>query len=410
MARTHKQFVVEMQEINTNIEIVGTYKKAVERVKVKCLKCGKIWEPKAYSLIQGKGCPSCSAKVGAINNQGKTGLKTTDQFIKELQTVDEFINVLGEYVNGHTNIKLKCLRCNHIWEAKPYSILQGHGCPRCAKSGTSFMEQFILLSFQEVFGQNSVLSRDRKTIGIELDIYLPELMLAIEPGNWWLHYPHIERDKRKRELCAEKGIKLITIYDKYPANEQPPYNTDCYTFSQDLNTTDHTVIKKLVLELLKISGKDVYFSDMTWEKIEEHAYENAKSMTHEIFVTRIEKIHPNVEIIDRYQNANRRLKVRCNRCGFEWSAVPANLLSGDGCRKCGTKEAHKRFIKKQEDFIKEIAAVNPEVEIIGKYSGRHAPIKTRCRICGYEWEPRASSLLRGSNHKGAKTMHNSITD
>ena len=46
-----------------------------------------------------------------------------------------------------------------------------------------------------------------------------------------------------------------------------------------------------------------------------------------------------------------------------------------------------------------------DIELIGEYTGRHNSIKVRCKICGYEWEPRFSSLLRGSSHKNAKTMH-----
>ena len=35
-------------------------------------------------------------------------------------------------------------------------------------------------------------------------------------------------------------------------------------------------------------------------------------------------------------------------------------------------------------------AINPNVEIIGIYIGRHSPVRTRCRICGYEWSPYAA--------------------
>ncbi len=95
-------------------------------------------------------------------------------------------------------------------------------------------------------------------------------------------------------------------------------------------------------------------------------------------------------VIYRYRNANKRLKVRCMTCGFEWNGVPANLLSGDGCRKCGIIKAHEGLIKKQDAFEKEVAAINPNVEIIGIYIGRHSPVRTRCRICGYEWSPYAA--------------------
>ena len=189
MARTPEQFVYEMKKINRNIEILGQYTRAVDRVLVKCKICGNEWEPKAYSLLQGKGCPFCSAKRGAVNNKGKTGLKTTEQFIKQLKSVNKSISIKGEYRNGHTDIECHCLRCGKDWMAKPYSFLQGHGCPRCAKSGTSFMEQFILLSFREVLGQTKVFSRDKTLIGMEFLNCLNWMivfflnMLRGEPGN-----------------------------------------------------------------------------------------------------------------------------------------------------------------------------------------------------------------------------------
>lgn len=408
MSYTSEQFIKKIKEINPNIVIIGTYTRAVDGVKVKCLKCNKIWEPKAYSLLQGKGCPSCSAKQGAINNKGKTGLKTTEQFVSELRLVDDTIEVLGEYRNGHTNILLKCLRCGNDWEAKPYSVLQGHGCPRCAKSGTSFMEQLILLSFQEKLGCDKVLSRDRKTIGMELDVYIPDLKVAFEPGNWWLHKKSVGRDKEKRELCSEKGIRLITVYYNYPKSMQPLFNNNIYTFTEDLNAANHSIIRKLIVDLFNDIGLDIGNIENKWEKLEQKAYENSKSMTHEEFVERMKKVHPLIEVIGCYQNANRRLLVKCKKCGFEWNAVPINLLSGDGCRKCGNKKAHEKFLKKQETFVNELSVVNPNVKVVGIYNGRHSSVRVKCKICGFEWNPIASSLLRGSSHKGAKTLHKKL--
>ena len=143
-------------------------------------------------------------------------------------------------------------------------------------------------------------------------------------------------------------------------------------------------------------------------KIEKQAYLNAKAKTNDEFINEMRKINPAIHIIGNYTNANRRILVKCNKCGFEWNALPSSLLSGDGCRKCGTKKAHEKLIKKDEDVIKEISLKNPNVEIIGKYTGRHNSIKARCKICDYTWEPIVSSLLRGSSHKNAKVMHKNI--
>lgn len=74
-------------------------------------------------------------------------------------------------------------------------------------------------------------------------------------------------------------------------------------------------------------------------------------------------------------------------------------------RNVAQKRAHEKFIKQEGEFIEEIRIKNPNVEIIGEYKGRHSPIETKCKICGYIWTPIASSLLRGSSHKNAKSIH-----
>ena len=405
MTITHDKFVERISEINPNIEIIGKYTKSSERIKVRCRICGKEWSPLAYSLSSGKGCPHCSAVKGAKNNRGKTGVKGSEAFAKQLHSVNDSIEIVGKYENTHTDITCKCLRCGHIWKAKPYSLLQGHGCPQCSKSGTSFMEQFLFISFCRALGEDKVVSRDRSIIGMELDIYIPSLKLAVEPGNWNLHKTNLSRDRIKRDKCKNIGITLYTIYDAYPSNTLPPFSSNCIIYDFDLNKADHHYIQGLVYQLFRIAGIVKTFSDDEFKSIEKQAYRQSKSITHEEFVKRVRKIHPDIQILGHYYNSNRKLKVKCQKCGYEWDAVPANLLSGDGCRKCGTVEAHEKFIKGQDEFKREIQKVNPDVEIIGEYTGRHRPVLARCRICGYIWNPQASSLLRGSSHKGSKTMH-----
>ena len=102
--------------------------------------------------------------------------------------------------------------------------------------------------------------------------------------------------------------------------------------------------------------------------------------------------------------------IKCNVCGFEWYGVPANMVSGDGCRKCGTIKAHKNFIKDDKTIINDLKKKNPNIEVIGKYTGRHNHIRVKCKRCGFEWEPIFSSLLRGSSHKNAKSMHKDINN
>ena len=53
MAKTHDDYVKELSTINPEIEVIGKYTRAVDRIEVKCKKCGKVWNPVAYSLTSG---------------------------------------------------------------------------------------------------------------------------------------------------------------------------------------------------------------------------------------------------------------------------------------------------------------------------------------------------------------------
>ena len=408
MTKTHEQFYNELNNKNDRVILISKYTGAQNFVKVKCTKCGYEWEARAYSLLSGRACPKCRVMRGLENRTGKTKRKTHNEFKKEMLKINDSIVFKSQYINNHKNVKCECTRCGYEWEAKAYSLLQGHGCPRCAKSGTSFMEQFIRLSFIKALSEEEVLSRDKKTIGMELDIVIPKLKIAIEPGNWYLHSKSLKRDEKKRELCNKKGIKLITIYDNFPKNMDMPFNCNCFVFEDDYNRTDHSKIKELVLNLFSIANIKYKFTSKDWIKIEKQAYLNAKGRTHDKFVEEMVVINSSIEILGKYTNANRRILVKCKNCNFEWNALPSSLLSGDGCRKCGTKKAHENFIKNTDDILEELSIKNPSVEILGRYTGRHNPIKARCKICGYEWSPIVSSLLRGSSHKGSKTMHKNL--
>lgn len=73
--RTHEEFLSLLYEINSDIEIIGKYTKATEKVECMCKKCGHIWQPTADSLLHKHGCPMCCDR---LNFERKA-----EQFFKE---------------------------------------------------------------------------------------------------------------------------------------------------------------------------------------------------------------------------------------------------------------------------------------------------------------------------------------
>lgn len=393
MTKTHETYIHELSERNPGIECLGVYAGATVKILHRCRKCGHEWLVRPYTLVckKPRGCPHCAAvKAGKANKS-----YTTETYVDALSNVHPEIELVGSYPGSHAKATFRCVRCDHEWKAMPYSVLQGHGCPRCAKSGTSFMEQVILGALRLVFEDGMVLHRDKSAIGEELDIFIPSLKTAIEPGSWALHEKRLWKDKQKAELCRAAGIRLIIIYDKYPDEIAPPFANDCITFQGDFNKDDHAHLWSVVTRLLGSLGIQHEYSTDETAIIEAEAYERSKALTHDDFVARMLEINPTIEILGKYVNSNRRIKCKCTVCGREWDAVPSALLAGDGCWDCARAAIGESQRLTPDAFVKSLMSIDPTIEIdISTYRGSHARVKARCLRCGNEWEPVARTLIR----------------
>lgn len=88
--KSQEVFLDELHKVNSNIEVLEKYIKSSSRITVKCLTCHTIWNPIAYSLLRGCGCPTC--------NSSKLELKT-ERYLKdnhiEYKKYQKYENLLG---------------------------------------------------------------------------------------------------------------------------------------------------------------------------------------------------------------------------------------------------------------------------------------------------------------------------
>lgn len=77
--------------------------------------------------------------------------KTLEEFKKQLLEINPQIEIIGNYINNKTPIQCKCLKCGHVWEARPDNLLHW-GCPNCRlviigdknrKSITDVLREFV---------------------------------------------------------------------------------------------------------------------------------------------------------------------------------------------------------------------------------------------------------------------------
>lgn len=125
------------------------------------------------------------------------------------------LELLDEY-KGVTELhKLKCTKCGNKFNGRLIGSLSI--CRICTPklSGISYKEKELLL-FIKSFYHGEVLNNVRNVINGELDIYIPELKIAIEfNGLFWHSVQFREPDYhlKKTEECEQKGIQLIHIFE-----------------------------------------------------------------------------------------------------------------------------------------------------------------------------------------------------
>lgn len=119
-----------------------------------------------------------------------------------------------------------------------------------------------------------------------------------------------------------------------------------------------------------------------------------KKMTHDEFISAMNLIHPDIDVLSRFTYAKDHVLCRCKACGNEWYAKPLNLTfkkSPTGCPKCsGTLK------KTTSQFKNELSKIHPEIEVIGEYKNSHTPITVMCTIHDSIFDVIPTNILRRS--------------
>lgn len=334
---SHDRFVRELQNVNKDITVIGTYVGTKHNIDVKCNKCGNLWSPKAETLLQGRGCRKCANKRIGHGGGGRIQL-TQEEVVRRVREVNPNVEIIGKYVKRKGPIKTKCLVCGHIWSPSAGNLIAGYGCPNCNHGSTSYPEQFIYYSFVSILGEDSVVSRDIGTIGKELDIYIPSLHFAIEFGSWTWHKDRIDSDIEKIKLCKDIGITLVSIIDNCPNHFQ---DDRFYILNNKIRRNDEELYN-IIRALFNRCGLEKSFAFLDFCEIDRLACTQSRKMTTREFEQKVKEKNPSIdiEVLGEYINSHTSIECKCKKCGYIWTPRPSELYRG-GCPVCS---GHKKPI------------------------------------------------------------------
>lgn len=188
------------------------YVNSSTKITITCNKHGNFNKtPNAF--LSGQGCPTCAKE------RKNSRLLSNDTFLsKAINIHGNTYTYKNSFWNGYTNKITVTCDIHGDFEKYPANFLtHGQGCPKCTDPHTSEDEREVS-RFLESLGI-SFKNNDRSIIApYEIDIYIPDLRIAIEYcGLRWHSEKFGKKTKEyhlnKTELCKNKGIRLITIFE-----------------------------------------------------------------------------------------------------------------------------------------------------------------------------------------------------
>lgn len=113
--------------------------------------------------------------------------------------------------------------------------------------------------------------------------------------------------------------------------------------------------------------------------------------SHIEYVNEVNKINPNIEVVETYKGARAKILHKCSICGYEWYPTPNSVLTGRGCPKCYSN----RHNLTHELYVKKLSTKHPDIELIEQFTATGVPTLHRCKKDGHIWKAVPNNLLQG---------------
>lgn len=162
----------------------------------------------------------------------------------DIEYLDENNIIIKNGCKIHGDITLNSRNfCNRMKEERRNSSLI---CPICHPINTYSGEEKSMSEFLDTLNIHYI-KNDRSEIKpLELDFFFPDYNIAIELNGLWFHSELFKKDKNyhlnKMKLCADKGIRLIYIWE-----DEWLYNTD--------------IVKSMICNIFNKSENRIYARD-----------------------------------------------------------------------------------------------------------------------------------------------------
>ena len=309
--------------------------------------------------------------------------KTHEEYVAELAIKNSTVNVVEKYIDTKTPILHHCLLHNVFWKTTPSRALLGCGCQECKKekfrqSRTKSHEQYI--KEVEIINPNVIVVEEY------VDAKTPILHKCKIDGYEWSPYPDNILSGYGCPKCRDRKLH------EQRAKTQQQYESEVFELHPTIKVRGHYINAEIeILHECLIDGH-LWMAkpgNILHGKGCPKCAGNIK-LTHNEYVERLNIINPNLVVLEQYIDMHTKILHKCLIDGYVWATRPECTLQGCGCPQCAGNRK-----KTQEDYVRELSVINPDLEVIEEYMGARTPILHRCKIDGYEWKVAPGNILTG---------------
>ena len=316
---------------------------------------------------------------------------THEEFVNRIAEINPNIEILGTFTSVHNKVLVKCKTCGYEWDGYPSNMVRvkGNGCRKCRdKNLRHSHEKFV----NEMAKRNPNIKIFSRYENSDKKVKCECLICGHE---WEAVANCLKRGNGCPECAKRRVIEAKTNTHESFLARMKEINPNIEFLSKYIKTHSRIKCKCKVCGYEWETSPGTLLSGCGCPRCAKKRRAKLKTKSHEDFEAELRKVHPTITLLSKYEKSDIKVKVVCDKCGYEWLARPGNLLFGAGCKKCAAIENGLRCRSTHEEFLKKLNKVNNKVEILSKYERSRDEIKCKCMICGREFTTTPGELLAG---------------
>ena len=261
--------------------------------------------------------------------------KTHDEFVADLEKINENIHVVGKYVRAAEKIQVACNICGYTWSATPNNLLRGKGCPACSKTKKLTHEDFVNRLINN--GVNVTLLDNFKRRRDRIRVMCNVCGHIWEPsGDSLLLHNSEEMAGHGCPICAAKirGVNQMNTRDEIIRRINNIHNNiEMVGEYRGIHTNTEFLCLTCGTKWEAMPG-NVIRSQICCPNCVIKYIKDLNTVSNEEFVKKLHERNPRVIPLDEYTAAKDKMRFKCKKCNNIWSATANSALNGHSCPRC----------------------------------------------------------------------------